>query len=168
MVCFGSEGWSSFYSTLRSVSGRSFTCMRSPLSAWLPREGRAPEDDKWGRPRVAMDFAPPSRGCSWLSLEVGSSCMALTVTVRGRPGLSSAVRCSIMLITCCTFVLKSVWVLIDRLVTESGPNWTWCTTFGLNLCHLCRALDICFILCSGPSPRGCTMRLHRGRPAGLT
>ena len=42
----------------------------------------------------------------------------------GRPAwlwLASAAHCSVMLTTSCTFVLKLVWVLTDRLVTESGP-----------------------------------------------
>ena len=46
--------------------------------------------------------------------------------------LASAVRCSVMLVTCCTFVLKSVWVLVEWFVTDCGPKWTWYTPFGLN------------------------------------
>ena len=92
----------------------------------------------------------------------------------GRPHLGRSawlwfiltVHCSAMLVTCCTFVLKSVWVSIDHLVTESGPNWTWCMPFGLNLLYLCKALNPCLVLCSGPSSRNCMMKLHSGRPVG--
>ena len=72
-----------------------------------------------------------------------------------------------MLIRVCMFLLKSVWVLIDFLVTKSGPNWTWCTPFGLNWWHLCMTHVLCLILCSGPLPRSCTSSFDEGRPAGL-
>ena len=65
------------------------------------------------------------------------------------------------------FLLKSVCVLVEWFVTECGPKWTWCTPFDLNWLCLCQALGLCLILCSGPSLRSCTMKLHRGRPACL-
>ena len=90
--------------------------------------------------------------------EVGNGCIALTVTVRGRPAwlwFASAVYCFDLFGVGCMLSHKSGRVLYFLLGTAGGPNWTWCKPFSLNLCHLCKPHVLCLILSSGPSLRSC-------------